>query len=86
MTEVDGHDHVALVAEGRATRVIVAVGRWVRWQDEPDAAEVAIVVADFPQGKGLGSILGDLLAHEAIRHDVRRFTATLSATTWPPIA
>jgi acetyltransferase len=78
LTEVDGHDHVALVAEEvEHPDVIVAVGRWVRWPDDPEAAEAAIVVADPLQGKGLGSLLADLLAHEAICHDVHRFTATL---------
>ena len=84
LTEVDGHDHVALVAEEvDHPGVIVAVGRWVRWQHEPDAAEVAIVVADYLQGKGLGTILADLLAEGAIRHDVRRFTATILGENAP---
>ena len=84
LTEVDGHDHVALVVEEvDHPGVIVAVGRWVRWQHEPDAAEVAIVVADYLQGKGLGTILADLLAEEAIRHDVRRFTATILGENVP---
>ena len=78
LTEVDGQTTWRSWSR-RSTipGVIVAVGRWVRWQIEPDAAEVAIVVADYLQGKGLGSILADLLAEEAIRHGVRRFTATM---------
>jgi RimJ/RimL family protein N-acetyltransferase len=57
--------------------MIIAVGRWVRLPEQPDTAEVAIVVADQLQGLGLGSILADRLATAALEHDVRRFTATM---------
>ena len=78
LTEVDGEDHVALVVEeADHPGTIVAVGRWVRWVDEPDAAEFAIVVADYLQRKGLGSLLVDLLAEDALTHGVRRFTASM---------
>lgn len=74
LTEVDGHHHLALIAEDSGGR-IVGVGRWVRTEGG-GVAEVAIVVADHLQGLGLGSLLADLLAGEAARHGVRRFTAT----------
>ena len=78
LTEVDGVDHFALVASppGDPGR-IVAVGRWVRWAERPDSAETAIVVADHLQRQGLGSELGRLLAGEAGRQGIRRFTATM---------
>src|SRR5918912_3820886 len=51
LTEVDFVDHYALVAVlTRSPDVIVGVGRWVRSSDDPQAAEVAIVVADDLQG------------------------------------
>ncbi len=78
LTEVDGHDHFALVAERLDyPGMIIAVGRWVRLHDEPEAAEVAIVVADSLQGVGLGSAIADRLAAAAVEHDVQRFTATM---------
>lgn len=77
LTEVDGHDHAAIVVELADRPGIVAVGRYVRLPDEPDVAEAAIVVADFLQRKGLGTILAEALAAEAVRHDVRRFSATM---------
>jgi RimJ/RimL family protein N-acetyltransferase len=85
LTEVDGRDHVALVVEHPAdpARRLIAVGRFVRLQDDPDAAEVAIVVADDWQGKGLGSLLGARLADEARRVGIRRFTATMAAGNRP---
>jgi RimJ/RimL family protein N-acetyltransferase len=81
LTEVDGSDHVAFVAEypGDSVRRLIAVGRFVRWADDPDAAEVAIVVADDWQGRGLGTMLTSCLAKEARRLDIRRFTATMAA-------
>jgi len=75
LTEVDGHDHVALVAidpDGD----LVAVGRWVRLAGDPATAEIAIVVADPLHGQGLGTKLGYELVEEAVRHGITRFTAT----------
>jgi RimJ/RimL family protein N-acetyltransferase len=85
LTEVDGRDHVALVAEypGEPVRRLIAVGRFVRWADQPDAAEVAITVCDDWQRRGVGSMFAELLAAEA-RHDgIRRFTATMASDNVP---
>jgi acetyltransferase len=84
LTEIDGHDHVAYVAlrPGHA-RPLVAVGRWVRLGDQPDAAEVAITVADRWQGRGVGSLLGRTLADEARFRGIRHFTATMQADNVP---
>ena len=78
LTEVDGHDHVAFVAV-RPDRpgTILAVARYVALGDRAGTAEAAIVVADPLQGLGLGTILADELAREAVRNGVRRFSATM---------
>jgi RimJ/RimL family protein N-acetyltransferase len=77
LTEVDGHDHLAFAVERLDyPGMIVAVGRWVRLPDDPDTAEVAIVVADVLQGLGLGSIIADALAAAGLEHGIKRFTAT----------
>ena len=80
LTEVDGRDHVALVAEYPAepVRRLIAVARFVRLAD-PEAAEVAITVADNWQRRGLGSMLTAQLAAEARGLGIRRFTATMAA-------
>jgi len=85
LTEVDGLDHVALVAEypSAPARRLIAVGRFVRLQDDPRAAEVAVTVADEWQGRGLGSVLGKHLAHSARNRDIRRFTATMASDNVP---
>jgi RimJ/RimL family protein N-acetyltransferase len=78
LTEVDGHDHVALVAElPGQPGTIVAVARYVRLAEDPESAEAAIVVGDMLQGRGLGTLLAEQLAAEAVRHGVQRFTATM---------
>ena len=85
LTEVDGRNHVALVAEDPADseRRLIAVARFVRLVGDPEAAEVAIVVADDWQGRGLGSQLSARLAAEARRVGIARFTATMAADNLP---
>ncbi len=80
LTEVDGRDHVALVAEypGEPVRRLIAVGRFVRLAQDPDAAEVAIVVSDDWHRRGVGSLFAERLAAQARRLGVKRFTATMA--------
>src|SRR5512133_1850778 len=50
LTEIDGHDHVALIAlRLHEQNRLVAVARYVRLKDDPEAAEVAVTVADAMQ-------------------------------------
>ena len=78
LTEIDGFDHVAIVAvSAEDPDLFYGVARFVRLRDDPETAEVAVVVADPLQGKGLGRELGRRLAEEARERGVRRFTATL---------
>jgi len=85
LTEINAVDHVALVAEDptEPARDLVAVGRFVRLAEDPEAAEIAIVVWDDWQGRGLGSILGGHLAHAARNRGIKRFTATMAADNRP---
>jgi RimJ/RimL family protein N-acetyltransferase len=73
LTEVDGHDHVAYLAwhEGR----IAGVARWIRYPEEPDLAEVAFLVGDDVQRRGIGTRLCAQLVDAARDHGVRRFRA-----------
>jgi acetyltransferase len=81
LTEVDFTDHYALVAVlAGSDDVLVAVGRWVRHRDEPTTAEVAIVVADDLQGRGVGTLLGRQLADAARERGITRLTATMLPT------
>jgi RimJ/RimL family protein N-acetyltransferase len=81
LVDIDGRNHVALVAtlpeaEGAP---IVAVARFIRLPDEPDVAEVAIVVDDGLQGRGVGTELLARLAEQAVARGVQRFRATMLA-------
>ncbi|HEY3632133.1 MAG TPA: GNAT family N-acetyltransferase [Jatrophihabitantaceae bacterium] len=75
-THVDHHDRVALVAW--LGEEIIAVGRYER-EAGTDEAEVAFVVADAHQGRGIGSVLLEHLAAAARESGIARFTALVLA-------
>ena len=78
LTEVDFRDHVAFVAvRPEEPDVLVGVGRWVRLSSDPEVAEIAFVVADDLQHRGLGTALAEALADSARERGVRRFVATM---------
>ncbi len=78
LTEVDFVDHYALVAVlARSPEVVVGVGRWVRSTESATDAEIAIVVADDLQGRGVGAQLGQALAEAARARGIERFTASM---------
>ena len=77
LTEIDGENHLALVAVEDGE--IVGVVRCVRDILRPHRAEVAYVIADEYQGRGLGRRLLAELAELAADRGVRIFTATMSS-------
>jgi protein lysine acetyltransferase len=78
LTEVDGHDHIALIAVNLdRPDQLIAVARCVR--TAPDTAEMAIVVGDPWQGLGLGKRLTAELARIASAEGVTRMSATMLA-------
>ena len=83
LTEVDGHDHIALVAvHADDPALLIGVVRCVRTQPG-DAAELAIVIGDPWQGLGLGHQLVVELARHARRQGIHRFTGTMLANNRP---
>jgi len=78
-TDVDHHDHEALVASDPETERLVAVARYVREDHDPEAAEAAITVADDWHGRGLGTAMLHELAQRAREEGVTRFTAYVLA-------
>src|SRR3954466_4299122 len=87
LTEVDGRNHVALVAESptQPVRRLIGVARFVRLPEDPHTAEAAIVVADDWHGRGEGSKLAGALAAGARGRGIRRFTATMAADNLPAL-
>jgi RimJ/RimL family protein N-acetyltransferase len=81
LTEIDGHDHIALVAE--IDGELIAVARSVRFHDRPDTAEMAIVVADRWQHRGIGTALAEALTDAAVATGIRRIAAVMLADNEP---
>ncbi len=77
LTELDFHQHAALVAvlrEGERERLI-GVGRYIRQDSEPRRAEVAFAVLDEYQGRGIGTLLLDHLSRLARASAITEFEA-----------
>jgi len=79
LTEVDHHDHEALVAIDPASRYGVGVARYVRSGDDEQEAEFAVAVADDWQRRGLGTSLLRALAARAHEEGITRFTGLVQA-------
>ena len=77
LTEVDHHDHEALIALDPGSGEALGVARFVR--TGPEIAEFAVTVVDDCQGRGLGSALLELLTGRAREEGIRRFGALLLA-------
>jgi RimJ/RimL family protein N-acetyltransferase len=77
-TQVDHHDHEALVAFDPHSGQLIAVARYVR-EEDPEVAEAAITVADDWHGRGLGTAMLHELAERAREENVKRFTAYVLA-------
>jgi acyl-CoA synthetase (NDP forming)/RimJ/RimL family protein N-acetyltransferase len=75
-TNVDHHDRVAFVAQ--LAGEVIAVGRYERINNT-DEAEVAFVVADAHQGRGIGSVLLEHLAAAGRESGIKRFQAVVLA-------
>lgn len=76
LTRTGDPDHLALVVE--QDRTLVAVAQYDR-EVGRDEAEVAFLVGDDHQGKGVGTILLEHLASAARRNGIKRFVASTLA-------
>jgi protein lysine acetyltransferase len=65
--------------------VVVGLASYDRLADDPTAAEVAVVIGDEWQHRGVGSTLMDALARAAWRKGVTRFTATMLSDNRPVV-
>ena len=75
LTEVDHHDHEAMIALDEQCKEGLGVARYVRDPERPDTAEVAVTVIDDWQGRGLGTILLEAISGRARQEGIKTFTA-----------
>ena len=79
LTDVDHHDHEALIAEASGSGEPVGVARFIRTAANSAVAEVAVTVVDHWQGKGVASALLTLLSSRAREEGITRYRATCLA-------
>ncbi|OCB38085.1 acetyltransferase [Mycobacterium malmoense] len=81
--EVDYVDHFVWVVTDGVAGPVVADARFVRDQDDPASAEVALTVADGYQGRGIGTLLLGALAVAARVDGIKRFHARVLSDNPP---
>ncbi|HEX9968963.1 MAG TPA: GNAT family N-acetyltransferase [Acidimicrobiales bacterium] len=69
----DRRQALAAVHDGE----VIGVARYDRLREDPDKAEVAVVVEDAWQGRGVGKVLLDALAKDARTHGVVSLLGTV---------
>lgn len=79
LTEIDHHDHEAIIALDEETGEGIGVARYVRHPERPDAAEVAVTVIDDWQARGIGTLLVEVLSARAREQGITTFTALMLA-------
>jgi len=87
LTEIDHHDHEALVALAPGpSNTIVGVARFIRDPAQPDTAEVAVGVADSWQRRGLAMLLLHRLARRAREEGIDSLTGCILTENYPTIS
>src|SRR5215204_1601495 len=86
LTEVDHHDHEAMVAIDSETGRLVGVMRYIRTPDHPEEAELAALVVDDWQRRGVATALLAKLSEHARADGVERYRAIVSPENTPAIA
>lgn len=77
LTQIDHHDHEALVAVTPDDEQIIGVVRFIRSRIRQDSAEIAVTVADRWQRRGVGRLLLRRLADRARQEGITQFTAEI---------
>jgi len=81
--EVDYVDHFVFVMTDGLDGPVVADARFVRDENDPTVAEVAFIVGDAYQGRGIGTFLMGALAVAAGYDGVQHFTARVLTENYP---
>lgn len=87
LTNVDGRDHVAIVAVAESLDLKkeegLGVARFIRLEKEPHVAEAAVTVVDDAQRKGLGRLLLTALSERARAVGIKTFRAEVLMNNEP---
>jgi RimJ/RimL family protein N-acetyltransferase len=83
LTDVDHHDHEALVALDERGEHLIGVTRYVRIA--ATVAEAAITVADDWQGRGVGTTLVEVLVQRALEEGIQVFSGSVLADNPAPL-
>jgi RimJ/RimL family protein N-acetyltransferase len=82
-TEIDHVDHEAIAAVDQRDGTLVGVARYVRFADQPEAADVAVGVADDLHRMGIGTELASRLVERARANGITVLTATTLSENRP---
>lgn len=79
LTEIDHIDEEAIAALDLSVKppTPMGVARYVRSDEKPETAEVAVTVVSSCHGRGLGTLLLALLATRAIENGITKFSAVV---------
>jgi len=78
LTEVDGINHYAIgaaITEDDGSELGMGIARFIRLDEDPEAANAAIAVVDDYQGKGLGTLLLQRIIAAAYERGIKRFVS-----------
>jgi GNAT superfamily N-acetyltransferase len=79
LTDIDHGDHEAIVALDERGSQGVGIARYVRSVERRNVAEVALAVIDDWQGRGLGTLLLDVISARARQQGIKTFSALMLA-------
>jgi GNAT superfamily N-acetyltransferase len=79
LTQLDHHDHEAMIAVDELTGEGIGIARYVRDPRRPEVAELALTVTDDWQGRGVGTLLLEVICARAREGGITRFAALMLA-------
>ncbi len=77
LTDIDHRDHEAMVALDERGSEGLGIAHYLRSAERADTAEIALTVVDSWQGRGLGTLLLEVISARALQERIRTFTALM---------